>query len=334
MTEPAIRSATAEDTPEILDLIAASYQGQDDPGRLGYWQWKHSANPFGVSPCLVAESHGRIVGVRAFLRWTWRSGGRDVRAVRAVDTATHPEWRGRGVFSRLTTRLAEQMQREGVSFIYNTPNAKSMPGYLKMGWALVARIPLWVRPLRPSRLARRVLGHTPAQPPTLSHLDTVARLLSDSRLPEFLSDVALRDDRLHTARTPNYLRWRYGENPRLSYWGRFETVGDAGALIIVRSRVRGRLREVTISDLLVTPTSRGVQIGRAVVSDVVRSCDSDYVAVCAARRTAERSVLARAGFLPMPHLGPHFTARRLNPIGLDPSRWVNWRCSIGDLELF
>jgi GNAT superfamily N-acetyltransferase len=334
MTEPAIRSATAEDTPAILDLIATSYQRQDDPERLAYWHWKHAANPFGASPCLVAESNGRLVGVRAFLRWTWCSGGQNVRAVRAVDTATHPEWRGRGVFSRLTTTLVEQMERDGVSFIYNTPNTKSMPGYLKMGWALVTRVPLWVRPLRLSSLVRRALSNAPTQPPTVGHLDTVARVLGDSRLQAFLSDVALRDDRLHTARTPTYLRWRYGEIPGLSYWGRFEMEGGAGALVIARGRVRGHLREVTISDLLVTPSSRGVQIGRAVVSDLVRTADADYVAACAASNTAERDVLASVGFLPVPRLGPHFTARCLNPVGLDPSRWANWRCSIGDLELF
>ena len=86
---------------------------------------------------------------------------------RAVDTATLPEWRGKGVFSRLTMRLVEQMQNEGVSFVYNTPNGKSMPGYLKMGWAPVTRIPLWIRPIHVSRLiAPRAIGNSAPEPPT------------------------------------------------------------------------------------------------------------------------------------------------------------------------
>jgi GNAT superfamily N-acetyltransferase len=334
MTEPTIRPATAQDTSAIIDLVAASYERQDGPERLRYWRWKHEANPFGPSPCLVAESAGQLVGVRVFLRWTWRAGARDIRAVRAVDTATHPAWRGRGVFSQLTARLVEQMRGDGVGFVYNTPNAKSMPGYLKMGWALVTRIPLWVRPLRLSGVLRRTLSAAPACPPTLERLDPVAEVLGDSRVAAFLSDLAFRDERYHTARTSAYLRWRYGEIPGLSYRARFETEGDAGALVIARGRVRGRLRELTISDLLVTPSSRGIQIGRAVVSDLIRATDADYVAGCAASGTAERRVLARAGFLPAPRLGPHFTARHLNPVAPDPFHWANWRCSIGDLELF
>jgi GNAT superfamily N-acetyltransferase len=332
--EPVLRLATAADTPAILDLIATSYNCATDMSKVAYWTWKHEANPFGVSPCLVAESEGRIVGVRLFLRWTWQSGHTNVRAVRAVDTATHPDWRGRGVFSRLTIRLAAQMQREGVSFIYNTPNANSMPGYRKMGWTVVTRIPLWMRPLQLASFVRSPFGRTPAQAPTIGSLFDVSRALSDARLPAFLEDCATGDERYHTVRSPRYLRWRYAQIPGLSYQGRFEASGDAGALIIARGKVRGRFRELTISELLVTPSPRGIEMGRALLLDLVRTSDADYVAACAAPHTPERDVLTRARFFSAPGLGPYLTARGLLPVRLDPTRWRNWRCSIGDLELF
>jgi len=326
--------ARAGETPAILDLIAASYHRHDGPSRLRYWQWKHEANPFGVSPCLVAEVNGRLVGVRLFLRWIWKSGTTNVHAVRAVDTATLPEWRGRGIFSRLTMQLVEQVQREGVSLIFNTPNNKSMPGYLKMGWAQVGRIPLWIRPVRLGNFVRRALSAAPPQQPAFTGLQPVARVLGDSRLPAFLADVAPSDERYHTVRTLPYLRWRYADIPDMTYWARFDMVGDAGAFVIARGRVRGRLREVTISELLVTPSERGVQAGRTVLAELLRHSDADYVAACSASGTPERSVLIRAGFIPAPRLGPHFTARRLATLTLDPLQWDNWRCAIGDLELF
>jgi len=334
LTAHTIRAATDADVPEILRLIDTSYDRQDDLLRLRYWRWKHEANPFGASPCLVAESNGRLVGVRVFLRWAWQSGDRTVRAVRAVDTATHPEWRGRGIFSRLTLRLVEQMQREGISFVYNTPNAKSMPGYLKMGWSRVGRVPLWIRPHRVSRAVRRSLTQRHADTPVLKGLDTVPYTLQEERLPAFLSDVAPVDDRYHTARTLPYLSWRYGDIPGLTYRARFDTAGDSGALLVARGRRRGRLREVTISELLVTPSPRGIELARHLLSALLSSADADYVVACAAPGTAERSVLARSGFVPVPRVGPHFTARRLAPDAPDPSTWASWRCSIGDLELF
>jgi GNAT superfamily N-acetyltransferase len=328
-----VRPARADETSQILGLIDASYDRQENPSRLEYWRWKHERSPFGPSPCLVAESNGHLVGVRVFLRWNWQSGRHLVRAVRAVDTATLPEWRGKGVFSRLTMRLVEQVQAEGVSFVYNTPNGKSMPGYLKMGWAPVTRVPIWTRPVRIGNIIRAFRERS-AEPPTINTFGTVAELLQDPKLPLFLADVSNDDDRYHTARTVDYLRWRYEAVPGMQYWARLDIVGDAGALVIARGRVRGRFREVTISELLVTPSLRGVQIGRALVSDLVRHTNADYVAACAASATPERNTIARAGFMPVAGLGPHFTARALRSDGRDPSKWANWRCSIGDLELF
>ena len=329
---PILRAATHGDLPSILGLVAASDDRDESAQRLRYWRWKHYENPFGVSPCLVAESHGQIVGVRVFLRWNWQSDNRRVRAVRAVDTATHPDWRGKGVFTRLTMQLVEDVQREGVSFIYNTPNQRSMPGYLKMGWEQVTRIPLWVR-AQPSRLVRRAFSSTVA-PPNIDGLDPVAAVLDDPRMPAFVTDVAFQDNRYHTQRTLSYLRWRYRDIPGIAYRARFETVGDAGALVIARTRMRSRFREMTISELLVTPSERAIRLGREVVSALANDGTADYSAGCAAKGTAERIVLVRAGFLPVPCVGPHLVARRLALDGLDPLQWPNWRCSVGDLELF
>jgi len=332
--EAVVRQANATDRPAILDLIATSYDRENRSPSPDYWHWKHEENPFGVSPCLVAESNGHLVGVRVFLRWNWYSETRCIRTARAVDTATHPDWRGKGVFSRLTMRLVEQMQQEGVSFIYNTPNGESMPGYLKMGWAPVTRIPLWIRPTRVVELAGRMVRGTRASAPVLDEFGTAAQVMNDPRLPAFLADITPDDERYHTAHTAGYLRWRYRDVPGISYCARLETAGDAGALVIARGRIRGRLREVTISELLVTPSTRGTRIAGALLSELLRTADSDYVAACAPSGTAARQVLTRAGFLPVPGIGPHFTTRRLSSTGPDPTRWANWRCSIGDLELF
>jgi hypothetical protein len=209
-----------------------------------------------------------------------------------------------------------------------------MPGYLKMGWSQVTRIPLWVRPLGIAGVVRRTLGRAEPSEPVLESLEPVADVLADGRLPAFLADVAPADHRYHTARTLPYLRWRYQDIPGLAYRARFQAAGDAGALVIARGRVRGRLREVTISELLVTPSRRGIEIGRTLLSQVAHGAGADYVAACSPSGTADRGALARAGFVPAPRLGPHFTARRLAPDGPDPSQWANWRCSIGDLELF
>ena len=63
-----------------------------------------------------------------------------------MDTATHPDFQRRGIFSRLTEAAVEAARDDGVDLVFNTPNEKSGAGYLKMGWQEVGPIGVMVRP--------------------------------------------------------------------------------------------------------------------------------------------------------------------------------------------
>ncbi|MGW4651675.1 GNAT family N-acetyltransferase, partial [Kitasatospora sp. NPDC004289] len=144
--ELSYRPLDGADTPAVLELLTASLAGGPTGTRSAdFFAWKHHRNPFGASPGLVAVTPGgRIVGVRLFLRWEWRAVDRVVRAVRPVDTATHPDFQGRGIFRRLTTELLEQVSSEA-ELVFNTPNGNSLPGYLKMGWQDLGQVPVSLR---------------------------------------------------------------------------------------------------------------------------------------------------------------------------------------------
>src|SRR5262249_36544520 len=125
--------------------------------RRRLFEWKHLANPFGRSIAIVAELEGSIVGLRALMRWELEAAGTKVAAVRAVDTATDPEVQRRGIFSGLTTDALDVSRDEGVDLVLNTPNDRSRPGYVKMGWQVVGTCRVWVKVRRPVRLAMAAL---------------------------------------------------------------------------------------------------------------------------------------------------------------------------------
>src|SRR5688572_23337100 len=102
-----IREATDSDIPEIIALLKISLGESLMPKSERYWRWKHIENPFGRSPVILCWDEGKLVGVRAFMRWEWISEGQLYRAVRAVDTATHPDYQGKGIFKKLTLSLVE-----------------------------------------------------------------------------------------------------------------------------------------------------------------------------------------------------------------------------------
>src|SRR5205085_8985863 len=110
------RPVTPADTDEIMLLLETCLGKSDIPRTREFWEWKHYKNPFGISPAIVAVHENRIIGLRIFVRWQWNAAEQTFPAVRAVDTLTHPEWRGKGIFSYLTKQLVEQMKDSGVSF--------------------------------------------------------------------------------------------------------------------------------------------------------------------------------------------------------------------------
>ncbi len=339
-TDLHIRRATPEDEPALLDLVRLSLGEGAIPRTLAYWRWKHTANPFGHSSVLIAEAEGRLVGLRAFMRWAWQSGGRAVPAVRAVDTATHPDYRGRGIFKQLTLQLRDEMEAEGVAFVFNTPNAQSRPGYLKMGWTLVGKPTLWVRPVRPVRLARALrsegLGGDETAPPPI-HAASAGDVLAR---PEVRTLVASsreipRAEAYHTFHDLDYLSWRYVSIPGFGYHALAQGGGRDGALALVRTRRRGAVRELRVCDLVVGSTDTARRNARALLRSLPRIADVDVV-IGMRPLGLSTGAMASAGYLPVPRTGPILTAYPL--FGGDgllaPGRLANWQPSVGALELF
>jgi GNAT superfamily N-acetyltransferase len=160
-----LRKAEPDDRPAIIELCRRSLGWKADDPNEAFFAWKHDENPFGQSPAWVAEDDtGTLVGLRTFLRWRFRRpDGTTLSAVRAVDTATHPDWQGRGIFSRLTLSALDDLRDEGVDCVFNTPNDKSRPGYLKMGWQQVGKVPVSVRLTGPRSIAKLAGARTAAE---------------------------------------------------------------------------------------------------------------------------------------------------------------------------
>ncbi|MET9401633.1 GNAT family N-acetyltransferase [Kitasatospora sp. NPDC002965] len=350
--EPAFRPLTESDLPAVLDLLTASLAGGPTGTRTAeFFTWKHRRNPFGASPGLLAETaDGRIVGVRLFLRWQWHRGdGRTVAAVRPVDTATHPDFQGRGIFRRLTTDLLDQVA-DGTELVFNTPNGNSLPGYRTMGWQELGRVPIAVRAVRPAAfargaraaLARRPAGRAADRPVgPLCRLPTAAGWFADPAgggaagpVAELLRERAAADaadHRLAVRRTPEFLRWRYGEAPGLDY--RVLTChrgAELTGLAVGRPRRRGPLAEFTLSDVLVRPGDR--DSAARLLRAAARESGCDHVATHLSPGTEAAGAALRAGYLRAPRTGMTLAAR--TPTGPTPLTLADWRFSLGDLEVF
>jgi predicted N-acetyltransferase YhbS len=332
-----VRPLEDGDVDSVVDLLnRALGPGPGGADRRELFVWKHLRNPFGRSVALVAEDDGRLMGVRMFMRWRFGAPGASlVEAVRAVDTATAPEVQRRGVFSSLTGRGLERCREEGVAFVFNTPNSKSLPGYLKMGWREVARWPMWLRVRHPARLAgaavRRNLGSGgPVEAPS-DRLPPAADVLSDAGVDEALA-AAASPGGLATPRTRAYLRWRYADGP-LPYHALLES-GPDPALVIARIRSRGSLTEAVVCEAL---GSSGTLTG--LLRELPRAAGADHAVAHTGPRSPALAAFRRAGYRRMPRAGMTFVVRPVDGVppaagAPDPLAAESWSLSLGDLELF
>jgi GNAT superfamily N-acetyltransferase len=337
-----VRLATPDDDAAVLELLQASMGWVPDEQYARFFQWKHRQSPFGASPAWAAVDGGRIVGFRTYVRWQFLRDGEVVPAVRAVDTVTHPDYQGKGIFSLLTRQSLAELDEMGVGFVFNTPNERSRPGYLKMGWQLIERLPVAARPRSALALVRLARARVPADKWSTECSAGVAApdaLADDAALATLLDGVgavatspgaragaaaggSADDAVLATNRTPDYLRWRYGFPP-LRYRAVAAPGGLADGLAVFRLRRRGAATEAALCELLVPGDDSGVT--RELLSEILRGSGADYVVRLGPPRPA-------LGFLPVPGQGPTLVWRGVrDQVAPDAHQW---NLTLGDIELF
>ncbi len=212
MSDLVVRAANPGDLPAVLDLLRAAMHRGDDERFDALFRWKHLDNAFGPSPAWVAVDGERIAAVRYLMRWEFERGSHVYRAVRAVDTATHPDYQGRGLFTKLTMGALADLEAEGVDFVFNTPNDQSRPGYLKMGWVLLGTLAVPSRPLTPLGATRMLRARVPAEHFSIDVrcAESAADVLADGIAVDRLLAARGPSDRFRTRASIDFLRWRFG----------------------------------------------------------------------------------------------------------------------------
>lgn len=335
-----IRRATDDDDDAVLELLRVSMGWMPDEQHAHFFRWKHCENPHGRSLAWIAvDETGRVVGFRTFMRWRFVQGPVEVAAVRAVDTATHPDHRGRGLFSRLTRHGLDSLSNQDSELVFNTPNQRSLPGYLKLGWQVVGRLPVAARPRSPFSLARLARARTPAGKWSVASRAGLpaTEVLASSATDGLLRRLAEEDDRpgsggpgqaavLRTALTAEHLRWRYGFPP-LHY--RAVTLSDdpAEGFALFRVRRRGPTTEAAICEMLIPAANTSSPSShRRLISRIIHETGADHAVLLGRARPSR-------GTLPVPGHGPTLVCRPVRHASGRPAPTA-WDLTLGDIELF
>lgn len=314
-----IREAYKTDIPEIVQILKLSLGVTDFPVSEEVWNFKHLINPFGESLVLLALEDEKIIGVRAFMKWQWQTKQKTFTAYRAVDTATHPEHRGKGIFKKLTLKAVDIAKEDGDNFIFNTPNEASRPGYLKMGWEPAGKIRVGLRPSMNSFW----------KADNKSKKYQVERKVSSEGIKELCkawNEKVAGKGKIFTPKNPNYLSWRYEKNPLQEY----EVFIDHDLYMAGYIKLRKGLRELRLSECIFHPNAQT----NKKIKKIINLWSSRF----GVHVISFSPELLDLGFLVIKgNFGPILTVKELN---LDDDANVkvfdveNWAYSLGDLELF
>ncbi len=310
-----IRESEPGDIPQIIEVLKASLGETSSKKTEEVWRYKHVENPFGKSLVLVAVENDSIIGVRAFMRWQWQLGNQVFSAFRAVDTATHPEHQRKGVFKKLTLNAIAIAKEQGDDFIFNTPNSQSLQGYLKMGWAEVDKLKIRIfltNPLYWLHINQKV-HHG------------INNSSSDSQIAELISkynNLKAEENKLFTFKSPEYLSWRYENNPLQKY----EVKGDEDFFLAGYIKEHKYFKELRITEYIYSNDSGLEKINKAV---------KEFSKKFGAHIISSTGLSPGLGF--SGNFGPVLTLRDVNlnsNLKKELLQLNNWSYTLGDLELF
>jgi GNAT superfamily N-acetyltransferase len=326
-----VRTCEPEDEAAVLALLQAAF-GRWPRRASGvpveeFFRWKHRESPFGRSDLLLAEADRAVAGFVALMPWRLRIGAEVHMTVRGVDIAVHPAAQRRGVAARMIAAVRERYSSD-IALGWSNPNQLSRGGVLRSGRRRVDVIPRFVGigALAPRSLRRAALNEAvePAPGEGGAH-EAAAVLADDSTLRDVLDRAGAGPRWIETARSPDFLRWRYGRPG--AYQALVAEDRDRRALAIFRTRRRGRLRMAHILELLAAPGE--AKLARSLIRGVRRASGAE-VLVCA---FPSPRAAARCGFVHAPGamvIAANPLRENLRP---DPTQPGSWALSLGDLEL-
>jgi len=196
-----------------------------------YWNWKYRENPGGPSMVWLAEHDGKIVGHYGIIPVPMKLGNSYIKGSFSTDAATHPLYRGQGVFSALVNRAYLDVAGSQVPLTYGLPRVEMGPIYKRYEWAghicfmrYMVKILNWNAALGRyidnelvTGTISSVLGkmRRPMSPPDGSvEIEEISRF--DGRIDRFWADAS-RCFTVIVRRDQTRLNWRYADHPQDKY---------------------------------------------------------------------------------------------------------------------
>ena len=229
-----VRNFSEADTQNLIEFVTgySPFWGLKSAQAETYFRWLYCRNPFGTSHLgLAFDENGQLIGFEGLVRWKLLFGENEISCVKGENMLTHPAHRGRGIASALASYLNTEAQRSGIQLrlspIHNPTESRVLQkaGLRQVRDCVVyhAKVYNYV-PVLMGRLKSKLRKTTPAHPVDKDFIKdplmSVQTLVSQDGFSNLLKQDRQQYDqhRLTTPRKIEYVNWRYGEHPTITYY--------------------------------------------------------------------------------------------------------------------
>ncbi|MDO9482795.1 MAG: GNAT family N-acetyltransferase [Hydrogenophaga sp.] len=115
---------------DYVQLFAKCFPGAEKFSR-NYLDWLYRCNPDGQVVGFDARDGDRLAAHYACIPARAHVGGEEVRVLLSLNTATHPDYQGKGLFTQLAERTYTAGTAQGYDCVYGIANANSTPGFIR-----------------------------------------------------------------------------------------------------------------------------------------------------------------------------------------------------------
>lgn len=190
------------DKNKILELFNISFNKEMSSE---YWDWRFKQNPFFQQPLIyLMWDKNKLIGHYAVSPVEMIIDGEKKLTALSMTTMTHPEYAGKGIFSKLASSLYKDLANKyKFDMVWGFPNLNSHYGFIKnLGWNDITLIPM---------LSLHLKNHK------LNNLDIIYDVKKN--FDKYHSDLLISktDNKVKINKTKEYLNWRYSSNPDFDY---------------------------------------------------------------------------------------------------------------------
>lgn len=337
-TSYVIRPYRVGDETGLVELFQRAY---GRPITVEHWRWKLKGQASAVENVWLAVSGDKPVFQYAGIPTRFQLGQSPANIMVSVDTMTAPEFRRRGLLTRVAGHVYAGWRESGISFVIGLPNEQWGSRTGALGWRRLFPLQWLVRPLRPEAIIADKLKF-----PALKYATAPAWLWNRVLSRRVRRDPAIQIEPLRyandafdviwencksdwmfsTVRDREWVNWRFLTSPARAYelmiaWRAGKPVGYS-AHTLVESEQR---TVAYLVDLFAARTDHATR-DTLLCELIAKLRTTQAVALCtlAVPRTPCFQWLRRAGFFPrhafsleMVPMSAHLSTNLLQ----DPNNW-------------